>query len=58
MSQEQRRRMRRIDRRVLEAGPEELRRIQEMDVQTQLDVVWFYDVYAERTPVPGGRGKK
>lgn len=57
MSQEQRRRMRRIDRRVLEAGPDELRKIQEMDVQTQLDLVWFYDVYAERMPVPG-RGKK
>ncbi len=57
MSQEQRRRMRRIDRRVLEAGPDELRKIQEMDVQTQLDLVWFYDVYAERMPVPG-RGRK
>ena len=57
MSQEQRRRMKRIDRAVLGAGPEELRKIQEMDVQTQLDVVWFYDVYAERMPVPGGRKK-
>lgn len=42
---------------VLEAGPEELRRIQELDVQTQLDVVWFYDVCAERLAEPG-RGKK
>ena len=49
--------MRRIDRAVLGAGPEELRKIQEMDVQTQLDVVWFYDVYAERMPVPGRRKK-
>lgn len=37
--------MRRIDEAVLAAGPEELRRIQELDVQTQMDGVWFYDVY-------------
>lgn len=53
MGEEQRRRMRRIDRAVLGADPEQLRKIQELDRQTQLDLVWFYDVYAGRMPLPG-----
>lgn len=55
MSQEKRRRMKRIDEEVLGADPEKLRRIQELDVQTQLDGVWFYDVYPQSRPLPGGR---
>ena len=58
MSQEQRRRMRRIDEAVLAAGPEELRRIQELDVQTQMDGVWFYDVYGQARRLAGRRGAK
>ena len=55
MSQEKRRRMKRIDEEVLGADPEKLRRIQELDVRTQLDGVWFYDVYGQHRPLPGRR---
>lgn len=45
--------MKRIDAEVLGADPEQLRRIQEVDLRTQMDGVWFYDVYAQRRPLAG-----
>ena len=33
-----------IDERILNATPEELTRLQQADISTQLDGVWFYDI--------------
>ena len=45
MSQEDRKLMQLIDEYVLNASSEELARLQQADINTQLDVVWFYDIY-------------
>jgi len=45
MSQEERKLMRLIDERILNATPKELTKLQEVDISTQLDGVWFYDIY-------------
>ena len=45
MSQEDRKLMQLIDEHVLNASSEELVRLQQADINTQLDGVWFYDVY-------------
>ena len=44
MSQEERKLMQLIDERTLNATPEELTELQEADISTQLDGVWFYDI--------------
>ena len=44
MSQEERKLMQLIDERILNATPEELTELQEADISTQLDGVWFYDI--------------
>ena len=44
MSQEERKLMQSIDERVLNATPEELTKLQQADISTQLDGVWFYDI--------------
>ena len=44
MSQEERKLMRLIDERILSASPEELVKLQQADISTQLDGVWFYDI--------------
>ena len=43
MSQEERKLMQLMDERILNASPEELAKLQQMDIDTQLDGVWFYD---------------
>ena len=43
MSQEERKLMQLMDERILNATPEELTKLQEVDISTQLDGVWFYD---------------
>ena len=43
MSQEERKLMQLMDERILNASPEELAKLQQMDINTQLDGVWFYD---------------
>ena len=43
MSHEERKLMRMIDARILNATKEELEKFQQMDIKTQLDGVWFYD---------------
>jgi hypothetical protein len=43
MSHEERRLMKMIDERILNSTKEELEKLQQMDINTQLDGVWFYD---------------
>jgi len=43
MSQEDRKLMQIIDERILNSTPEELVKLQQMDIDTQLDGVWFSD---------------
>ena len=44
MSQEERKLMQLIDEHILNASPEELAKLQQTDISTQLDGVWFYDI--------------
>jgi len=44
MSQEERKLMQLMDERILNASPEELTKLQQADINTQLDGVWFYDI--------------
>ena len=44
MSQEDRKLMQLIDEHILNASPEELSKLQEVDISTQLDGIWFYDI--------------
>ena len=44
MSQEERKLMQLIDEHILNATPEELTKLQQVDINTQLDGVWFYDI--------------
>ena len=44
MSQEERKLMRLMDERILSASPEELVKLQQADISTQLDGIWFYDI--------------
>ena len=44
MSQEDRKLMQLIDEHILNASPEELTKLQQADIDTQLDGVWFYDI--------------
>ena len=44
MSQEERKLMQLIDERILNATPGELTKLQQADISTQLDGVWFYDI--------------
>ena len=43
MSQEDRKLMQLMDERILNATAEELTKLQQMDTNTQLDGIWFYD---------------
>jgi len=44
MSQEDRKLMQLMDEYILNASPEELTKLQQDDIDTQLDGVWFYDI--------------
>ena len=44
MSQEDRKLMQLIDEHILNASPEELIQLQQADISTQLDGIWFYDI--------------
>ena len=44
MSQEERKLMQLMDERILNASTEELVKLQQADISTQLDGVWFYDI--------------
>ncbi len=45
MSYEERKLMDLTDKLILEANPEELSDLQQIDINTQLDGVWFYGIY-------------
>jgi len=44
MSQEDRKLMKLMDEHILNASTEELTKLQQADISTQLDGVWFYDI--------------
>ena len=44
MSQEERKLLQLMDERILNASPEELAKLQQADIGTQLDGIWFYDI--------------
>ena len=44
MSQEDRKLMQLMDEYILNASPEELAKLQQADINTQLKGVWFYDI--------------
>ena len=44
MSQEERKLLQLMDERILNASPEELAKLQQADISTQLDGLWFYDI--------------
>ena len=44
MSQEERKLMQLMDERILNASPEELAKLQQADISTQLGGIWFYDI--------------
>ena len=44
MSQEDRKLMQLMDAHILNASPEELTKLQQADINTQLDGIWFYDI--------------
>lgn len=44
MSQEERKLMQIIDKIIIEGDPKKLAEIQQIDINTQLDGVWFYDI--------------
>jgi len=37
--------MQQVDKIILDAEPKELAELQKIDIETQLDGVWFYDYY-------------
>jgi len=45
MSHEERKLMQIIDEHILNATTEELAKLQQIDIDTQLDGIWFYDTY-------------
>ena len=44
MSQEDRKLLQLMDEHILNASPEELTKLQQADIDTQLDGIWFYDI--------------
>ena len=44
MSQEERKLLQLMDERILNASPEEWAKLQQADISTQLDGIWFYDI--------------
>jgi len=61
MSQEERKLLQLMDERILNASPEELAKLQQADINTQLDGIWFYDICNlsnQMQPNQGVRTKK
>jgi len=44
MSQEERKLLQLMDEHILNASTEELAKLQQADISTQLDGIWFYDI--------------
>jgi len=43
--------MQQVDKIILDAEPNELAELQKIDIETQLDGVWFYDYYTSLSKV-------
>jgi hypothetical protein len=55
MSHEERKLMQIIDEHILNSTSEELAKLQQMDIDTQLDGVWFYDTYNHSNQIQQNR---
>ena len=44
--------MQQVDKIILDADPKELAELQKIDIETQLDGVWFYDYYTSLNQKP------
>ncbi len=51
MTPQERRHLEKLDKLILSATPEELKKIQEIDGNTQLEGVSFYDVYLDSSSI-------
>jgi len=58
MSPAERRKLQKLDDLVLEASPEELKKIQEIDHQTQMEGLSFSDVYIDSSSLINQNIKK
>ena len=58
MSPAERRELQKLDDLVLGASPEVLKKIQEIDYQTQMDGLSFYDVYLDSSSLVNPNIKK
>ena len=58
MSPAERKELQKLDNLVLDASPEELKKIQEIDHQTQMDGLSFYDVYLDSSSLVNPNIKK
>ncbi len=58
MTPKEREHLKKLDDLVLNASSEELKKIQEMDNQTQMDGLSFYDVYVDSTSLVNQSVKK
>ena len=58
MSPTERKELQKLDDLVLDASPEELKKIQEIDHQTQMDGLSFYDVYLDSSSLVNPNIKK
>ena len=58
MSPAERKKLQKLDDLVLGASPEELKKIQEIDHQTQIDGLSFYDVYLDSSSLINPNIKK
>ena len=52
MSQQERELMQQVDKIILNSRPKKLLEIQQIDKNTQLDGVWFYDIYTSPDQLP------
>ena len=58
MSPAERKELQKLDDLVLDASPEELKKIQETDHKTQMDGLSFYDVYLDSSSLVNPNIKK
>ncbi len=58
MTPAERRQLQKLDDLVLNASPEKLKKIQEIDHQTQMEGLSFYDVYLDSSSLINQRIKK
>lgn len=54
----ERKHLQKLDQLILDATPEQLKKIQEIDCQTQLEGVSFYDVYIDSSSIVNPSIKK